>query len=155
MEDAVYRDLMNYALRALTRRAHTTFELREKLKKRPNSTPTLENQVIARLIDLGLLNDEAYLRTAIDSATRVKPQGRFKLANKLYRKGIPMKDTEQVWKEMEIDEKALALDALARAHKRFAKVPPEKLYQKRAQFLASRGFSPEVIFELAKSEETP
>lgn len=155
MEDPAYRKLMEYALRALARRAHTSFELREKLKKRPEYTVTFENQLIGRLTELGLLNDQAYLRTAIDSATRIKPQGRFKLANLLRQKGISMKDTETAWKEMEINEKDLALDALNRAAKRFAKVPREKLYQKRAQFLASRGFSPEVIFELAKNEETP
>ncbi len=155
MEDATYRDLMNYAMRALSRRAHTSFELQEKLRKRPLSTPQLEAQVLARLTELKLLDDAAYTRSAIETSTRIKPQGRFKLANKLRQKGISMKDTEAAWNEMGIDEKALALDALTRASKRFAKVPREKLYQKRAQFLASRGFSPEIIFELAKPEETP
>ncbi len=155
MEDATYRDLMNYAMRALSRRAHTSFELQEKLRKRLLSTPQLEAQVLARLTELKLLDDAAYTRSAIETSTRIKPQGRFKLANKLRQKGISMKDMEAAWNEMEIDEKALALDALTRASKRFAKVPREKLYQKRAQFLASRGFSPEIIFELAKPEETP
>ncbi len=154
MEDPVYRKLMEYALRALARRAHTSFELREKLKRREASTPQLEDQVLARLIELKLLDDAAFTRNTIEASTRIKPQGRFKLANRLRQKGISMKETEAIWNEMEIDEKTLALEALARASKRFAKVPAEKLYQKKAQFLASRGFSPEIIFELAKTEET-
>ena len=153
MEDPVYRNLMNYAMRALSRRAHTSFELREKLKKRPFITPQLEDQVLSRLQDLNLINDEAYVRHAIEEATKYKLQGRYKLASRLQRKGIDFKETESLWKEAEISEKDLASEALKRAAKRFANVPQEKLYQRRASFLASRGFSPEIIFELAKTGE--
>lgn len=153
MEDPAYRNLMNYSMRALSRRAHTSFELREKLKKRPNHTPQLEDQVLARLQDLNLINDETYVKNAIEEATRFKLQGRYKLASRLQRKGIDFKETETLWREAEVSEKELAMEALKRAAKRFAKVPPEKLYQRRASFLASRGFSPEIIFELAKSDE--
>lgn len=33
MEDPAYRNLMDYSMRALGRRAHTEFEMRKKLKK--------------------------------------------------------------------------------------------------------------------------
>lgn len=140
-------------MRALSRRAHTSFELREKLKKRPNHTPQLEDQVLVRLQELNLINDEAYVKHAIEEATKYKLQGRYKLASRLQRKGIDFKETEALWRESEVSEKVLAAEALKRAAKRFANVPPEKLYQRRASFLVSRGFSPEIIFELAKSEE--
>lgn len=148
MEDPVYRKLMDYSMRALSRRAHTAFELRQKLKKRPGVTSALEDQVLRRLEELKLIDDEAYLRTAIELAIRIKPQGRFSLANRLRQKGIPMEQTETTWRKMELDEKALAQEALNRAHKRFNRVPPEKLYQRQVQFLASRGFSPEVVRQL-------
>lgn len=154
MEDPIYRDLINYSMRALSRRAHTSFELREKLKKRPNHTPQLEDQVLTRLQELNLINDETYVRNAIEEATRFKLQGRYKLASRLQRKGIDFKDTETLWKESEISEKELATEALKRAAKRFAKVPPEKLYQRRAQFLASRGFSPELIHSILSSSQS-
>ena len=154
MEDPAYRKLMDYAMRALSRRAHTTHELREKLKKRTTYTPELEVQVLDRLTELKLLDDEAYIRTAIDQATRFRFQGRLKVASRLYRKGIPMKQTEEIWKSMELPERELALQALKQAEKRFARVAPEKLFQRRAQFLAARGFSPELIFELAKPDRT-
>ncbi|MFA4815281.1 MAG: regulatory protein RecX [Candidatus Gracilibacteria bacterium] len=155
MEDPVYRNLMNYAMRALSRRAHTSFELREKLGKRPYCTPQLEDQVLARLQELGLINDENYVRHAIEEAVRYKLQGRYKLASRLQRKGISFEETNTLWAEAGISEQELAREALKRAHKRFASVPPEKLYQRRAQFLASRGFSPEIIFELAKVSQKP
>ena len=139
---------MDYAMRALSRRAHTSFELREKLKKRLNHTPQLEDQVLTRLQELGLINDENYVRSAIEEASKYKLQGRYKLASRLQRKGIPFKDTETLWNEAQISERDLATEALHRAAKRFANVAPEKLYQSRAQFLASRGFSANVIFSV-------
>ena len=151
MEDPEYRKLMDYAMRALSRRAHTTFELGEKLKKRATYSPQLGALVLARLTELKLLDDEAYVRRTIDQATRMKPQGRIKLASRLHQKGIDVKNTTAIWNTMDVPERDMALAALKSAEKRFARVPPEKLYQRRAQFLASRGFSPEIVFELAKS----
>lgn len=150
MEDPIYRKLMEYSMRALSRRAHTSFELRQKLQKRPNCTPELEDQVLARLQDLNLINDEQYLKNAIEQSTRYKLEGPYKFASRLKRKGISMKESNELWNQTEISERALAAQALEKAAKRFAKFPQEKRFQKRAQFLASRGFSAELIFELAK-----
>src|SRR3989338_2538018 len=99
MEDPIYRKLMDYAMRALSRRAHTSFELREKLKKRPNHTPQLEDQVLTRLQELGLINDENYVRSAIEEASKYKLQGRYKLASRLQRKGISFEETSTLWNE--------------------------------------------------------
>lgn len=151
MEEPEYRQLMNTAMRALSRRAHTTHELREKLKKKPHWNSEREEAVIRRLEELGLLNDEAFVQRSVEEASQFRLQGRMKLASRLLQKGIPTKVTESVWHNMGISEKELAGEAIKRAAKRFAKVPKEKLYQRKAQFLASRGFSPDVIYELAKT----
>lgn len=150
MEDPVYRKLMDYSMRALSRRAHTAFELRQKLKKRPGHTPGLEDQVLRRLEELNLINDELYVKNAVEQASRYRLEGRYKLASRLKQKGIPIEQSNELWNEAGISEKELAREALQKAAKRFAKVPPEKQMQKRAQFLAARGFSAELIFELAK-----
>lgn len=142
---------MEYALRALARRAHTGSELREKILKKPIATPELAEKVLARLEELGLINDQNFIRNTIEASTRTKPQGPFKLAARLQQKGIPVKATQEAWNAMELSERDLASQALTQAQKRFTKVPLEKLYQKRAQFLASRGFSAEIVFELAKT----
>ena len=151
MEDPAYRKLMDYAMRSLGRRAHTTSELRDKLKKRPLHNEVLESAIITRLEELDLLNDEKFTRNLIEDAVNYKFHGRMKVGQKLHTKGISFKELNRIWNEMEINEKEIAKNALARAQKRFKSLPKDKLYQKRAQFLASRGFSPEIVFELAKS----
>lgn len=153
MEDASYQLLMDYALRALSRRAHTVHEMRTKLKKRPHYTPEFEQKIIARLLELKLLNDEAYVQRSIESAANLRYQGLYKVAEKLKRKGIAFDEVERQWREMDLSERDIATQALKKIEKRLQRVPKEKHFQKRAQFLASRGFSPAVIFELAKTDE--
>jgi SOS response regulatory protein OraA/RecX len=154
MEDPFYRELMNYAMRTLARRAHTVQELRGKLKKRPQHSSELEDQIIGRLIELKLLDDEAYVRRTLESAAHFKHEGYLKVASKLTHKGIPLDQTRDAWHELDLPEKEIARAALAKAQKRFQSLPREKIYQKKVQFLAARGFDPSIIFELAKEHDT-
>lgn len=155
MEDPSYRELMNYAMRALSHRAHTTHELAEKLKKRPHHSPERESLVLARLLELGLLNDDAFIQRTIEEATQFRLQGPLKVASRLYKRGISMKQTQEIWRSSGISERELAEEALKRAHKRFdqaegkPRLSEKKLYQRKAQFLASRGFSPDIIYSLS------
>jgi len=153
MEDASYQLLMDYSLRALSRRAHTVHEMKDKLKKRPHYTPEYSQKIIARLIELNLLNDEDYVQHAIESAASFRHQGLYKVAQRLKRKGIPFEQVERQWKGLDLCERTIAKKALKKLKKRLERAPKEKHYQKRVQFLAARGFSPTVIFDLAKDDE--
>ena len=145
MEDPAYRKLMDYAMRALGQRAHTESELRKKLKKRPHHTANFEAQIIDRLKDLNLLNDEDFIHRTIEDAVNFRHQGRLKVIQKLSLKGIPASQTQKIWDSMKIKEPEIALAALQKAKKRFARAPKEKLYQKKLQFLAARGFTIETV----------
>jgi len=150
MEDPNYRVLMDYAMRALGQRAHTIFEMREKLKKRPHHTAELEEIIISRLKELKLLDDEAFIRRRIENAINFSYEGQFKIDQKLYTKGIPLEDTQLLWDSMKIDEFEVAKNALKKISKRISRAPKAQRFNKRAQFLASRGFSPSVVFELSR-----
>ncbi|QQR54621.1 regulatory protein RecX [Candidatus Peregrinibacteria bacterium] len=158
MEDPNLRSLMDYALRALARRAHTSHELLVKLRRRANFTEALGTRVIQRLEELKLLNDTELIKSQLLNAVHYRHQGHLKVASKLYKKGIPLSQTKAAWVELkkseQLSERELALAALEKAKKRFQNLPPQKQYQRRAQFLASRGFSPELTFELAKPDES-
>ncbi len=151
--DAPYQALMDYAMRALSRRAHTSHEFKKKLNKRNPLDPSLNERVLNRLFELKLLDDEAYVQRAIEQAT-LQLNGYRKVAQKLHLKGIPLKKSSEVWKAMEVDEAALARTLLEKHEKRWIDLPKPKRLQKRAQFLASRGFPPSLVFQLAKRDET-
>lgn len=152
MQDPTYNKLMEYAMRALARRAHTAHELQVKLRKRQHHTPENEVKIIDRLKELNLINDEAYIRRVIEQASQYSYQGRFKVSQKLKHKGIPYKTTDIIWDEMKIDERAVAKNALKKIQKRIKDLPTHKRQSKRAQFLAGRGFPPNIVFDLCKEE---
>ncbi len=145
---------MNYGMHALSQRAHTTHELEEKLKKRPHFTLESGKAVLSRLQELGLLNDDAFIRRTVEEAAQFRFQGPLKVASRLYKRGIPMKQTQEIWRASGISERELAEEALKRVAKRFTKLPKNKLYQRRAQFLASRGFSPDTIYSVLENSLT-
>lgn len=154
-EDPRTRELMNFALKALSFRSHTTHELREKLKKRSEHSSEREKQVIERLQELNMLDDERYVERALEAAHQRKFHGPLKAASLLLKKGIPTEQTLKIWKEMHLSERELAEAALNRAQARFIALPKQKAFERRVRFLASRGFSPEIIFELAKKQDNP
>ncbi|MBT4384964.1 regulatory protein RecX [Candidatus Peregrinibacteria bacterium] len=139
---------MDYAIRAISRRSHSVHELREKLKKRKEHNKENEDKIINRLGELNLLNDEDYIRRTIENSINLNPQGPRKIAQRLYRKGIPTKVTNSVWDSLNINEKEVALKALEKFNRVQKPMSPKKLYQKRTRFLASRGFSPSIVFSL-------
>ncbi|MFA5793217.1 MAG: regulatory protein RecX [Candidatus Gracilibacteria bacterium] len=153
MDIPSYKKHLNYAMRALSVRAHSESEMRKKLQKREGIDSEIEEAVINRLKELNFLNDDLLINVALTNASNIYFDGHIKVASKLYKKGIPFAKTASIWKEMGMDEKEIAAKALARASKRFKDLPREKCFQKKARFLASKGFSPEIIFELASKGE--
>lgn len=149
-EDPRYRRLMDYATRILARRSYTEHEMRDKLRKREQHSPELENQVLDRLKELKLINDESYVRNYLELNYLHKHQGFFKVAQKLKQKGIDPKETENLWNKLEVSEYHMAREALRKAMKRINKYPREKRAAKIVSFLAARGFKPRVIYKLSK-----
>lgn len=149
-EDPRYRRLMDYATRILARRSYTAQEMRDKLRKREQHSPELEEQVLKRLKEINLVNDESYVRNYLELNYLHKHQGFFKVAQKLKQKGIDPKETEELWNKLEVSEYHMAREALRKALKRINKYPPEKRAAKIVSFLASRGFKPRVIYKLSK-----
>ncbi len=150
--DAEYRILMDYAMRALSRRAHTELELRRKLRKRAKHTTLNEDKIIKRLLDLKLLDDQAYLDRQIEMAIQVRFQGPYKIAERLRFKGISLNQIKERWDFHKVKEREVAQKALNKIDKKLQDLPNEKRIQKCIQFLSNRGFSAEIILELAKSE---
>src|SRR6202050_853346 len=68
--------LLNVALRALGGRAHSSGELREKLRRRAQSSEDVD-AVLAKLKEAGYLNDRHFAENY--AAARLKSQGRGKI----------------------------------------------------------------------------
>lgn len=141
----------NYCLSLLSKKSYTENELRSKLTRRKVPS-VVKDEVINRLTELNLINDTQYARRFIEARTRLKPRGLFLLKRELYHKGISQAIIENVLQDTVIDEYALAKKTIQKFHKRLSHLAPVKRKAKYSRILSSRGFNPEIIYEILRSE---
>ena len=80
-------ELYEIALRALTRRAHSVQEMKQKLERRSNNK-LLVQVVMARLKENGLLDDARYATQFARQRTELRQQGKFRVARDLRARGV-------------------------------------------------------------------
>jgi regulatory protein len=142
------------ALRLLSIRDHAEVELRRKLRKAEHE-PAEIDAAIERVRALGYLDDARFARvraSALVSQGRLGPRG---VREKLRQAGV--KDelvSAALSGAMEgRDELELARDLIARKHPAAIGSRDQKLRARAARFLASRGFSTDVIFKALRIVE--
>ena len=143
-----YRKALNAALRLLTRRDHSKYELAQKLKQRD-----FEDNVIKKVFleceRLGYLNEERTAQVFIGQLLR-KGYGAKRIRHELNMKGLTDKAIPAAMLS-EADERVNAERVLIKNIKRFSREDdPQKKRDKIYRFLYSRGFSDQVILELIK-----
>src|SRR5258708_3641353 len=81
------QELYDVALRALTRRAHSVQEMKQKLARRTDNE-LLVRVVMARLKENGQLDDERYAKQFTRNRTESRKQGKFRIARDLRFRGV-------------------------------------------------------------------
>lgn len=100
-------DLYAYALRALMRRAHSVYEMKQALTRRCADANTVKD-VLARLREQRLLDDARYAKQFTRHRSESRRQGRFRIARELRTRGVADAHIEAALDEMlaETDEAA-------------------------------------------------
>ncbi len=140
-------EVLKKAYDLLSRRAHSTQELRNKLYKRKFSKHDIET-VITECQRLRLLDDELF---ANDYANELSRQGKglFKIKMKLQGKGLSENDIEKALDNLGDDEQENAELALkGKLRGLIHETDINKRRQKAYRFLAYRGFSSDIIIKL-------
>ena len=136
------------ALRFLEPRERSIGEVRRRLS-RVGYREELVEGAIARLVELGMLDDQAFARTWIESRDRARPRGERALRFELARKGIDRKTADETIaaraaEHPEADAEA-ATRLLARNARALDRVGDPRARQQRAYALLARnGFDPDV-----------
>lgn len=132
------------ALRFLSFRERTEYEMREKLQAKDAYSKEVVDETIEYLTEADYLNDSRFAATLAESRIRNKAWGRHKIALDLRRRKI----ADEIVKEVvaTIDDEAEAVTAVAAIEKWFRKsgcASPlsRKEYERAFRHLASRGFS--------------
>lgn len=140
--------VLEAALRFLEPRERSIGEVRRRLS-RVGYREELVEGAIARLIELGMLDDQAFARTWIESRDRARPRGERALRFELARKGIDKQTADatiaaRAAEQPDADAEGAAR-LLARNARSLARVGDLRARQQRAYALLARnGFDPEV-----------
>ncbi len=150
-------EVLDAAARFLEARPRSVAEVRRRLTTAGYRAELVE-AAIARLTELGYLDDEAFARAWLESRDRARPRGELALRRELQLKGIERALVEQVLAERRetgdpgaADVDAVAAGRLLAGHARsLARVTdPRQRRQRAYALLARHGFAPDVCASVA------
>jgi regulatory protein len=149
--------VLDAALRFLEARQRSASEIRARLVLH-GYRPDLVEGAIARLTELGMVDDAAFARAWVESRDRARPRGERALRQELARKGIDRSVAEDTLAERELERPDADEAAARRLLERHASalsrvVDPHARRQRAYAILARNGFDPETAAALARSVE--
>jgi regulatory protein len=132
------------ALRFLANRPRSESEVRQNLKKAEFGSLAID-QVIERLSQSDLINDEAFVRYWIENRSQFNPRGQRALRQELRQKGVAREVIDAVLEESGDDEDAAATQAALAKANRYRHLPQPEFAQKLGAYLGRRGFDYETV----------
>lgn len=146
-----YKFLLNYSFWLLGRKSYTEKEISDRLKRRAIKIklPQCESvikKVIKRLRELNYVDDDKILENYFEYRLKVRPVGRFRFLQEMYKRGIPFERARSEWEKREIDEEQLALDLIQAKKRQFKGLSAILRKKKIVSLLAGRGFSSETVW---------
>jgi len=131
------RSAWQIALNYLSSRPRSRGEVRDRLEKAACPADEIE-ETLAKLTDLGYLDDEAFARLWVEDRINFKPEGRYRLYHELTARQVDPGTAQKVLEELLPPEKEAALAfELARSRLARRKMDPARLQA----FLYRRGFN--------------
>jgi regulatory protein len=160
--------VLNAAARFLEARSRSVDEVRHHLARAGYRTELVESAV-ARLTDLGMLDDAAFARLWVESRDRARPRSESALRRELAQKGIDRELADEILEERRAlgggdvaDESSDGADMRAAArllHRKaaaLARVADHRERRRRAYALLARnGFDPDVCREAVNRAFSP
>jgi len=144
MTDAMAKDVkrqcLDAGLRLLKGRAHSTAELRRKLRKRFD-VETI-NEALTKLTSVGYLNDEHFAKMKATSSVRNKQHGRRRAKLELMKAGVDHETADRALSSVydTADTLAVARQFAQKQSKRLMKLEPKVARRRLIGALQRRGF---------------
>ncbi len=131
------------ALRLIEARPRSESEVRERLKRHEHTPETID-AAVAKLADLGLLDDQQFARYWVENRQNYRPRGRNALRSELRRKGVDAETVAVTLQDAElVGDETESATRLARAHvHKYAGAADRREFARRlGGFLERRGFA--------------
>ena len=135
-----YERAMDQALYYLGSRARTVKQVEEYLIKKEHDERTIA-QVMEKLLEYKVLDDEAYARRYIE--TRKSTSGKYLLRQKMRQQGLDEETIEETVNEIPFEEQVAAAKALL--EKKLAHDEREDALRRAVQSVMRRGFAYDAV----------
>ncbi|RMF53792.1 MAG: recombinase RecX [Bacteroidetes bacterium] len=152
--DAVYR-ARTAALAYLAHRPRTEAEVRRKLAEKGFDAAVVED-VVARLHDLGYLDDAAYARSYVQARFSSRGYGPQRLRAELRRRGVDPAHAQAALDDL-LDDDAVLEEARRHARRRWEQLAGEADHRRKrkklSDYLVRRGFSYDTVRRVVEELE--
>ena len=135
-------------LQLVARRPRSERELRDYLRRKNQDEQTTQN-ILNKLSDIGLLSDEAFARSWVESRRLLKPVSRRRLTQELRQKGIASDIIEIVMEEDQTSDTQTLQDLIERKRKQTKYRDGTKLMQ----YLSRQGYGYDDIKNALRTTE--
>lgn len=142
-------DIYNYAIRLLSKRDYSEFNLRRKLQSKCDSSAVIDG-VISKVQALGYQSDQRYIQHFISYSIAQK-KGPIWIQAKLREKGLNGSQVENILGDIDVEWQSLADELLLGKFK--ATCVDQKDKSRRFRFLISRGFSSDIAIRAIENQE--
>jgi regulatory protein len=139
-------DAFSYSLRLINIRSRTEHELKKRLLEKGFKSNVVD-EVIERLKDVELINDEKIIHEIIEYGIRAKRLGRYGLRQYCLKRGIPKDLVDKIPME-EIDEETMAEELVRKRLTQMEGLPCDKKRRRLYGLLSRRGYSSETIWNV-------
>lgn len=130
-------EMVRWAVRALSRRPRTEWELRTGMKRK-NIPSAIQEAVIGRLQNAGLIDDEAFAKAWTENRLTFRPRSARALRAELRRKGVSSEEIDGVLEEF--DETEAAWKAARKGSHRYQGLSERDFRRRLSAYLSRRGF---------------
>lgn len=144
----------NVLLHQLARSAKSTHQLRLILEKREIPSEIAE-RVLERFTEVGLIDDEAYAETIVNSRRNFKGLSKSAIKRELNEKGVPAPLVEQAIESITAeDDLAAAQELAARRIRQMTTLAKDVRERRLAGYLGRKGYPSSVVFAAIKFAES-
>lgn len=145
MEKSLSDKIWTHALRLLSLRMMSRFELKQKLLKKFSDSNSLIEVALDKLESLQLMNDAKYAEQLINYLIQ-KPIGRLKISIEFKKRGLDTDLASQLLQNSNYNEQEQAMVALSIKAANLKEKDPYKYKQKLMHFLKNKGFTTSAIY---------
>jgi regulatory protein len=144
----------NVLLHQLARSAKSTHQLRKILEQREIPSEIAE-RVLVRFTEVGLIDDEAYAETIVNSRRNFKGLSKSAIKRELNEKGVPAPFIEQAIESITAeDDLAAAQDLAARRIRQMSTLAKDVRERRLAGYLGRKGYPSSVVFAAIRFAES-